>query len=107
MIDYLKKLEISVSSVVDRYIIESVLEQWAKGEGARVTPQGRLARRYKTSGNSMHWHIRGLRAGMGTVELTYLPDLGKLEVSVHNNRQGNWAGTAYLDLRKFLAGRFQ
>lgn len=107
MIDYLKKIEVSVSSVLDRSMIQSVVEQWAKGEGARVTPMGRLARRYKTSGNSMHWHIRGLRAGMGTVELTYLPDLGKLEVSVHDNRQGNWAGTACIDLRKALAGRFQ
>ena len=106
MIDYLKKIEVSVSSVVDRYIIESFLEQWAKDEGARVTPQGRLARRYKTSGYSMHWHVRGLRAGMGTVEVTYLPDLGELEVSVHDNRQGNWAGTAYLDLHKALISRF-
>jgi len=50
--------------------VESILQQWAAGQGARVTPQGRLARKYKTRGASMHWHITGLKPGMGTVEVT-------------------------------------
>ena len=43
----------------------------------------------------MHWHIAGHRRGMGTVEVTYLPSIGKLTVSVHDNRRGFWAGRVY------------
>ena len=51
----------------------------------------------------MHWHIRGLEKGMGTVEVTYLPSNGGLSILVHDNRQGYWAGQAYLE----LAGRLE
>jgi hypothetical protein len=50
----------------------------------------------------MHWHITGVKAGMGTVEVTYLPEVGKVEVSVHDNRRGYWAEEAHLKLRKKL-----
>jgi hypothetical protein len=43
----------------------------------------------------MHWHITGLKAGMGTVEVKYNPEIGELEVSVHDNRRGYWAHRAY------------
>jgi len=42
---------------------------------------------------------------MGTVEVTYNPDTGKLDVSVHDNRRGSWAITAYKDLGKTLSKR--
>lgn len=46
----------------------------------------------------MHWHIVGVRQGMGTVEVTYLPSSGRLTVLVHDNRRGVWAGLAYENL---------
>jgi len=46
----------------------------------------------------MHWHLVGLRKGMGTVEVTYLPSSGRLMALVHDNRRGLWAGEAYKDL---------
>jgi len=59
---------------------------------------GRLTRRYKTKGENLHWHIKGLRIGMGTVEVTYLPSSGSLTVLVHDNRRGSWAGRAFSEL---------
>ena len=82
--------------------LELILREWSRGQGARVTPQGRLARKYKTEGASMHWHITGLTKGMGTVEVTYDPDTWKAEVSVHDNRRGSWALSASRDLAKAL-----
>jgi len=84
-------------------MIQEVLARWAKPNLAEVKPMGRLARPYRTSGESMHWHIRGLEKGMGTVEVTYLPSNGGLSILVHDNRQGYWAGQAYLE----LAGRLE
>lgn len=78
--------------------VQKVFENWIKRNEAEVKPMGRLARRYKTKGEAMHWHIRGLRKGMGTVEVTYLPSTGQLTVLVHDNRRGTWAGQAYKDL---------
>jgi hypothetical protein len=75
-----------------------VLKAWAEREKADVRPMGRLARRYRTEGENMHWHITGLQRGMGTVEVTYLPSDGRLSVLVHDNRRGYWAGQAYADL---------
>ncbi|TMI30854.1 hypothetical protein E6H29_07475 [Candidatus Bathyarchaeota archaeon] len=90
---------------LSRSDVESILQQWAAVQGACVTPRGRLARRYKTEGASMHWHIAGHRIGMGTVEVTYNPDTWKLDVSVHDNRPGGWATTPYRDLGKTLSKR--
>ena len=87
--------------------VESILQQWSTVQGARVTAHGRLARQYKTEGAGMHWHITGLKAGMGTVEVSYDPETGKLEVSVHDNRRGYWALSAYRDLGKVLSTRRQ
>ena len=50
----------------------------------------------------MHWHMTGLTKGMGTVEVTYAPETGKLDVSVHDNRRGYWALSASRDLAKAL-----
>jgi len=83
---------------LSRTDVESILQQWSESQGAHVTPQGRLARAYKTDGAAMHWHITGRKAGMGTVEVTYDPETGKLKVSVHDNRRGYWAHIAYQDL---------
>ncbi len=46
---------------------------------------------------------------MGTVEVSYLPSMGRLTVLVHDNRRGFWAGEAYENLAKEmkrLFGRF-
>ena len=61
---------------------------------------GRLVRSYKTEGENLHWHLRGLKKGMGTVEVTYTPSVGTISVLVHDNRQGFWAGQAYLRLSR-------
>ena len=65
---------------------------------AEVRPRGRLVRAYRTKGENWHWHIVGLRKGMGTVEVTYIPSTGSLTVLVHDNRRGFWAGEAHKDL---------
>ncbi len=57
---------------------------------------GRLVRKYRTAGEDMHWHITGRSKGAGTVEVTYLPSVGKLTVLVHENRIGLWAGEVYV-----------
>ncbi|HZD13114.1 MAG TPA: hypothetical protein VE177_06315, partial [Candidatus Binatus sp.] len=87
-----------VSHKLDKKRIEKALDLWAEAQGAKVTRQGRLVRKYRTDGDSMHWHLGGVKAGMGTVEVTYWPDVGKLEVLVHENRPGYWAGKAFRDL---------
>jgi hypothetical protein len=50
----------------------------------------------------MHWHITGLKQGMGTVQVSYNPETAELEVSVRDNRRGYWAHSAYRDLAKAL-----
>jgi hypothetical protein len=99
----MQTITIDISQKLTRNDVESILQQWASDQGASVTPQGRLARKYKTKGTSMHWHVTGAKAGMGTVEVTYDPEIGKLEVSVHDNRRGYWAHGAYRDLGKILS----
>jgi len=101
----METITLAMSQNLSKTDVESILQEWASVQSARVTPRGRLARRYKTQGASMHWHITGLKAGMGTVEVTYDPDRGKLEVSVHDNRRGYWALAAYLDLGETLRER--
>src|SRR5712691_1802353 len=98
----MQTISLDISLKLTRIDVESILQGWSIGQGARVTPQGRLARKYKTEGASMHWHVTGLKAGMGTVEVTYDPQTGRLEVSVHDNRRGYWAHRAYRDLAKAL-----
>ncbi len=71
-----ERLDLRVSHALSREDIESRLAKWAETQKVRVTPQGRLARVYKTKGDSMHWHITGLKTGMGTVEVTYSPEEG-------------------------------
>ena len=70
-------ITIDISQKLTRNDVESILQQWASDQGASVTPQGRLARKYKTKGASLHWHVRGVKAGMGTVEVTYDPGKGE------------------------------
>jgi hypothetical protein len=98
----MQTITIVMSQNLSKTDLESILEQWSESQGARVTPQGRLARRYKTEGASMHWHITGLKTGMGTVEVTHNPETRKLDVSVHDNRRGYWALSASRDLAKTL-----
>jgi len=89
--------------------LQKKLGTWSKRHDAELKPMGRLARDYKTLGESMHWHITGRAKGMGTVEVTYLPSKGRLTGLVHDNRQGFWAGEAYENLAKEmkrLFGRF-
>src|SRR5690349_25113785 len=98
----MQTITIDTSQKLTRNDVESILQQLSADQGARVTPQGLLARKYKTKGSSMHWHMTGLKPGMGTVEVTYDPETGKLEVSVHDNRRGYWALNASRDLAKAL-----
>jgi hypothetical protein len=100
-------ITIDTSQKLTRNHVESILQKWSSDQGASVTPQGRLARKYKTKGASMHWHLTGVKAGMGTVEVTYDPETGKLEVSVHDNRRGYWAHSAYRALGKILTRRIR
>jgi hypothetical protein len=94
----MRRRKIAIYQRMSRLRLERVLRTWAKLEGALVRPMGRLVRRYKTEGENMHWHLKGLRKGMGTVEVTYLPSAGTAAVIVHENRKGFWAGRAYLRL---------
>jgi hypothetical protein len=82
-----------------------MLEAWAQREDAQVRPMGRLVRSYKTRGENMHWHVTGLKKGMGSVEVTHTPSVGTLTVLVHDNRRGLWAGQAYLRLAREIAKR--
>ena len=101
----MQKIEILVKPKTSRLEIEEMLGAWAKQNLAKVRAMGRLVRRYKTRGENLHWHIAGLRKGMGTVEVTYQPSTGKLTVLVHENRRGDWAGLAYKDLVEEIAKR--
>jgi len=98
----MQTITLDISQKLTRIDAEPILQRRSIGQGARVTPQGRLARKYRTEGASMHWHVTGLKAGMGTVEGTYDPEPGWLEVAVHDNRRGYWAHRAYRDLAKAL-----
>jgi hypothetical protein len=82
-----------------------MLKTWAEQESAEVRRMGRFVRRYKTEGENMHWHIAGLKKGMGTVEVTYTPSVGMVTVLVHDNRLGLWAGQAYLRLAREIKKR--
>ena len=98
----MRTITLAVSKNLSRSDVETILQQWSATQGARLKPQGRLVREYKTKGATMHWHITGVRAGMGTVEVTYEPEREKAEVSVHDNRRGTWALSASRDLAKAL-----
>jgi len=98
----LKKLEIRLRPGISAMKIREAVAGWARLNDAEVKPMGRLVRPYKTSGENIHWHIRGSRKGMGTIEVTYLPSSGELSVLVHDNRQGHWAGQAYVELARRL-----
>jgi hypothetical protein len=87
--------------------LQEVLRSWAERHEAAVRPMGRLVRSYKTEGENMHWHVAGLRKGMGTVDVTYLPTSGRLTVSVHDNRRGFWAGEVYENLAREIRRRAQ
>jgi len=86
--------------------LQKELGTWSKRYDAELKPMGRLARDYKTLGESMHWHITGRAKGMGTVEVTYLRSNGRLTVLVHDNRQGFWAGEAYENLAEKMKRLF-
>ena len=82
----MKKRETVVPTLMTRRDLEELMTAWAQSEDAEVRPMGRLIRRYKTEGENLHWHTTGLKKGMGTVEVTYLPSTGTLSVLVHDNR---------------------
>lgn len=98
----MQSIMLVMSQNLSRNDVESILQEWSAAQGAHVKPQGRLVRTYKTKGASMHWHITGLTKGMGTVDVTYDPETGEAEVSVHDNRRGSWALSASRDLAKAL-----
>jgi len=100
-----KKRKIVLSTPITRRDLEAMMGTWAHLEDAKMRPMGRLIRQYKTSGENLHWHITGLKKGMGTVELTYLPSRGTLTVLVHDNRRGIWAGKAYEKLAQKIEKR--
>ena len=91
----MKKREIVLSTPMTKRDLGALMSTWAQLEDAKVRPMGRLVRRFKTSGDNLHWHITGLKKGMGTVEVIHLPSDGTLTVLVHDNRRGTWAGRAY------------
>lgn len=91
----MRKREMIIRPDMGHLELQEVIATWAKRHDAEVRPMGRLVRRYKTRGENIHWHISGIRKGMGTVEVTYLPSSGKLTVLVHDNRRGTWAGQVY------------
>ncbi|MBO0887675.1 hypothetical protein J2P12_01095 [Candidatus Bathyarchaeota archaeon] len=93
----------SVSPTLSQLKVQEMIIDWASRQEAEVRPMGRLVQRYKTEGENMHWHVAGLRKGMGTVEVTYSPSSGKLTVLVRDNRRGLWAGSAYKELAGQLA----
>ncbi len=101
----MQKREIVIPISVTRRDLEELMTTWAHSEDAEVRPMGRLVRQYKTSGENMHWHITGLKKGMGTVEVTYLPSSRTLIVLVHDNRRGIWAGEAYERLAEKIDNR--
>jgi len=101
----LRKREIAVSRRASKNWIEGMLKAWAQREDAQVRPMGRLVRSYSTEGENMHWHVTGLKKGMGTVEVTYTPSVGTIAVLVHDNRRGLWAGQAYLRLAREIMRR--
>lgn len=101
----MEKREIVVPPRMTRLNLEEVMKAWAQLEDAQVRAMGRLVRRYKTEGENLHWHITGLKKGMGTVEVTYLPSSGTLTVLVHDNRRGTWAGQAYEKLAQKIEKR--
>ena len=101
----MKKREIVLSTPMTKRDLGALVSTWAQLEDAKVRPMGRLVRRYKTEGESLHWHITGLKKGMGTVEVTYLPSSGKITVLVHDNRRGTWAGEAYQKLAQKIEKR--
>ena len=102
---FVRKREIVIPPRTTQLDLEELMSAWAQLEDAEVRPMGRLVRRYKTEGENSHWHITGLRKGMGTVEVTYLPSSGTLTVLVHDNRRGNWAGQAYERLARKIEKR--
>lgn len=101
----MQKREIIVRPQMSRLELQEVITTWAKRHDAEVRPMGRLVRPYKTQGENMHWHISGIRKGIGTVEVTYLPSSAKLTVLVHDNRRGTWAGQAYKTLSREIEKR--
>jgi len=101
----MQKVEIVVRPRISRFELQRVLKVWAAQYDADLRPRGRLRRQYRTEGENLHWHIVGLRKGMGTVEVTYLPSNGKLTVLVHDNRRGVWAGQAYENLAQEIRER--
>ncbi len=94
----MRKREIIISPRVTRLELQKVLENWSNRNQAELKPMGRLVRKYKTPGESMHWHINGGAKGMGTVEVTFNPPIGTVTVVVHDNRRGFWAERAYRSL---------
>jgi hypothetical protein len=77
---------IPASTVPDQ--VEVALARFASERQVLVRNMGSL----RTFPGSVHWHLSRRGAGQGTVEITLLQQQGLLRASVHENRQGTWAG---------------
>lgn len=61
---------------------------------AAVEGQIALESTLKTIPGSLHWHVRR-RGRNGTIEATFWPQKTELWVSVHANRERDWAAEAF------------
>ena len=93
--NHMDRLTITLASSLLHKDLEAALRSWANKQNAEVAYMGPLSRH---GPKSMHWHIRRLEKGSGTVEATYVPNSGMFEVVVHTSRRGRWAGIAYPSL---------
>lgn len=89
---HMDRLTIILASSLLHKDLEAALRSWANKQNAEVAYMGPLGRH---GPRSMHWHIRRLEKGSGTVEATYVPNSGMFEVVVHTSRSGRLAGTGY------------
>lgn len=60
-------------------------------KGATVTSRREL----KSAAGGIHGHLSRPGSGMGTVEVNFLPAAAAVEIIVHDNRRGRWAGDAW------------
>jgi hypothetical protein len=60
----------------------------------------------RSSRDATHWHLRGRGPGAGTVEVHLLEPERTIEIMVHRNGEGIWAGAALRDLAAWLSRKF-
>lgn len=97
----MKKAAVSFSRPVAESEVEGILAEWARDERARIV----IRRPLRSGPSGTHWHIGGTTAGMGTVEVNLVPTTRSIDVIVHDNRTGTWAGHAYRGLARLLRSR--